>query len=36
MGDYAFYVWSAYVVTLVAMGSEVFVLLRRAVRGVRL
>jgi heme exporter protein D len=29
MGGYAFYVWGSYVVALVAMGGEVFLLLRR-------
>jgi heme exporter protein CcmD len=29
MGGYAFYVWGSYVLTLMAMGGEVFLLLRR-------
>lgn len=29
MGDYAFYVWGSYVLTLIALGGEVVVLLRR-------
>ncbi len=29
MGGYGFYVWGSYVVALVAMGGEVFLLMRR-------
>ncbi|MBA3356975.1 MAG: heme exporter protein CcmD [Pyrinomonadaceae bacterium] len=29
MGGYAFYVWGSYLVTLILMGGEVVVLLRR-------
>jgi heme exporter protein CcmD len=29
MGGYGLYVWSAYALTVAAMGTEVFVLLRR-------
>ena len=29
MGDYAFYVWGSYALTLMAMGGEVLFLLRR-------
>ena len=29
MGGYAFYVWGAYVLTLMAMGGELFLLVRR-------
>jgi heme exporter protein CcmD len=29
MGGYAFYVWSSYILTLVALGSEVWLLIRR-------
>jgi heme exporter protein CcmD len=29
MGGYGFYVWGAYVLTLMAMGGEVLLLLRR-------
>lgn len=29
MGGYAFYVWGSYLVALVAIGGEVFLLLRR-------
>ena len=33
MGNYAVYVWSAYLVTLLALGGEVLLLIRRRRRA---
>lgn len=35
MGPHGMYVWSAYVLTLVALGTEVLLLLRRSRRAWR-